>query len=110
MFPNFYLPPLDNETEDINSGREGSGEVSYFYKEIKAKLGLGDMDEKENNEEIKKLLKVDLEGMTKHFMQGFEYFSSQLRGKSTPESSSSSPHDEKKTHGEAIFSKTGPHN
>ena len=36
--------------------------------------------------------------------------SSQLGGNSTPESSSSTPHDEKKTNGEAIFSKTRPHN
>ena len=36
--------------------------------------------------------------------------SSQLGGKSTPRSSSSSPHNEKRTNGEAIFSKIGPHN
>ena len=43
-------------------------------------------------------------------MQGFKLYASQLGGKSTPRSSSSSPHDEKKISGEAIFSKTGPHN
>ena len=43
-------------------------------------------------------------------MQGFELLASQLGGKSTPGSSSSSPHNEKKTNGEAFFSKTGPHN
>ena len=49
--------------------------------------------------------------MTKHFMQGFELLASQLGSKLTPESSSSTPHEERKTHGEeAIFSKTGPHN
>ena len=48
--------------------------------------------------------------MTKHIMQGFEFLASQLGGKSTPGSSSSSPHDEKETHGEMIFSKIGPHN
>ena len=48
--------------------------------------------------------------MTKHFIQGFELLASQLGGKSTPESSSSSTHDENKTNREAIFSKTAPHN
>ena len=38
MFPNYDLPPLDTVTGDINSEREESGEVSSFYKEIKAKL------------------------------------------------------------------------
>ena len=68
------------------------------------------MAEKEDNEELKTFIKSDLEGMTKHFMQGFELLGSQLGGKSTPESSSSSPHVEKKTNGEAIFSKIRPHN
>ena len=54
MFPNYYLHPLDIETEDINNGREGSGEVSSFYKEIKEKLGLGYMDDKGDNEDLKK--------------------------------------------------------
>ena len=53
-FPNYYLPPLETETEGINSGREGSGEVSSFYKEIKEKLGLGYMDDKGDNEDLKK--------------------------------------------------------
>ena len=43
-------------------------------------------------------------------MQVFELLAIQLRGKSTPRSSSISPHDKKKTHGEAIFSNIGPHN
>ena len=34
----------------------------------------------------------------------------QLGGNSTPGSSNSTPHDEKKTCGEVVFSKTGPHN
>ena len=46
MFPDDDLPLSETETRDINSGREGSGEVSSFYKEIKAKLGMGDMDDK----------------------------------------------------------------
>ena len=70
MFPNDDIPPLDIEIGDINSEREGSGEVSSFYKEIKAKLGLGDMDDKENNEELKTSIKSDIEGMTKHFNEG----------------------------------------
>ena len=68
------------------------------------------MDDKGYNEALNKFIKSSLEGMTKHFMQGFELLASQLGGKSTPGSSSSSPHDEKKTNGEAIFSKTVPHN
>ena len=48
--------------------------------------------------------------MTKHFMQGFELLAGQLGIKSAPQSSSSTPHDERKTHGESIFLKTGPHN
>ena len=46
MFPNDDLSPLDTETRDINSEREGSGEVSSFYEDIKEKLGLRDMDDK----------------------------------------------------------------
>ena len=42
-------------------------------------------------------------------MQGFELLVGQLGGKSTPRSSSSSPHVENNTTGEAIFSNTGPH-
>ena len=76
MFPNYYLPPLDTDIEDINSGSEGSGEVSSFYKEIKEKLGLGDMDHKENNEELNAFIQIDLEGITKIFMQGFKLLSS----------------------------------
>ena len=66
----FYidLPPLEIETGDLNSEKGGSGEVSSFYKEIKEKLGLGDMDNKENNEDLKTFIQSSLEGMTKHFM------------------------------------------
>ena len=48
--------------------------------------------------------------MTEYFMQGFKLLAIQHGGKSTPGSSSSSPHDQKNSNGEAIFSKTGPHN
>ena len=109
MFPNEYIPPLYTEIGYLNNEREGSGEVSSFYKEIKAKLGLGDMDDKENNEELKKLTMEALEGITKHFMQVFELLASKLGSKSAPGSSNSTPHDERKTHGEAIFSNR-PHN
>ena len=43
-------------------------------------------------------------------MQGFELMASQLKSKSVPRSSSSTPHVGGKTHGETIFSKTGHHN
>ena len=102
MFFDSDLPPLETETGDLNSEKEGSGEVSSFYKKIKAKLELGDMDDKENND-LKTFIKSTLEGMTKIFMQGFELLARQLGRKSTPMSSSSTPHDERKTHGEAIF-------
>ena len=104
IFPHDELPPLETDTGYINNGREESGEVSSFYKEIKAKLGLGDMDDKENNEDLNTFIKSSFEGMNKHIMQGFELLSIQLGGKSTPGSSSSSPHVEKKTNGETIFS------
>ena len=57
MFPYFYLPPLESETEDLNSERKESGEVSSFYKEIKEKLELRDMDDKDSNEELNTLIK-----------------------------------------------------
>ena len=46
MFPDSDLPPLETESGDLNSEREESGEVSSFYKKIKAKLELGNMDDK----------------------------------------------------------------
>ena len=66
------------------------------------------MDDKGDIEDLKPLIKLYLEGMTKHFIQWFKLLVIQLGGKSTPGSSSSSPHDEKKTNGETIFSKAGP--
>ena len=68
------------------------------------------MDDKGDNEDLRTFLKTSLENMTRHFMQGFKLLANQLGGKSTPRSSNSTPHDEKKTYGEAIFSNTGPHN
>ena len=67
------------------------------------------MDEKQKNEDINPFIKSDLEVMTKHFMQVFELLASQLGSKSTPESNSSTPHDEGETNGETIFSKIGPY-
>ena len=46
MFTNYYLPPLETDTGELNSGREESGEVSSFYKEIKEKPRRRNMDEK----------------------------------------------------------------
>ena len=109
IFPNDGLPPLETDIGDINNGREESEEINSKYEEIRKELGFGDMVDKEDNEDLKTFIKASLEGMKKNFMQGFELFASQLGGKSTAGSSSSSPHDEKKTNGETIFSKTGPH-
>ena len=104
------LPPLETNTGNLNNEKEGSGEVSSFYKKIKEKLELGDMDDKENNEDLETFIKTALEVMTKHFIQGFELLASQLGSKSTPMNIISTPHDEGKINGETIFSKTGPHN
>ena len=68
------------------------------------------MSDKEDNEDLKTFIKLSVEGKTKHFMQGFELLDSQLGGKSTPGSSSGSPHDEKKTNRETNFLNIGPHN
>ena len=76
MFPDSKIPPLETDTGYLNSEKGGSGEVSSFYKEIKEKLGLGDMDHKENNEELNAFIQIDLEGITKIFMQGFKLLSS----------------------------------
>ena len=57
MFPDFDLPPLETETGDLNIRREESGEVSSFYKEIKEKLGRGDMNEKESKEDLNIFIK-----------------------------------------------------
>ena len=43
------LPPLKTNIGDLNSVKGGRGEVSSFYKEIKEKLGLRDMDDKGDN-------------------------------------------------------------
>ena len=85
MFPNFYLPPLDTEFEYINNGREGSEEVSSLDKEIKEKLGFRDMDDKGDNEDLKKFIKEALECMTKHLMQGFELLGIQVGQVNTQE-------------------------
>ena len=61
------------------------------------------MNDKENIEELTKFIMEYLEGMNKIFMQWFEVSSIQLGGNSTPRSSNSSPHDDRKTNGEAIF-------
>ena len=51
------------------------------------------MGDKEDNEDLKKLLKISLENMTRHFMQGFKWLDNQLGGKSTLGISNSTPHD-----------------
>ena len=81
-----------------------------LFTKIKAKLGLEDMGDKENHEDLKTFIKETMEGMSKIFMQGLEFFAIQLMGKSTFGSGSSSAHEERKNHGEAIFSKNRPHN
>ena len=68
MFLDSDLPPLETETGDLYSEREEGGEGSSFYKKIKKKLELGDMDDKENNEDLKTFIKSTLKGMTKHLM------------------------------------------
>ena len=110
MFPDSDLPPLETETGDLDSEREASEESNPSYKEIRKELGFGDMEGKEDNGDLKTFITSALDSRTKHLMQGFELLASQLGAKSTLESSSNTPHDEKKTHGEAIFTNNGPHN
>ena len=57
MFSYSDFPLLETETGYLNSEKEGSGEVSSFYKKIKEKLELGDMDDKEKNEELNTFIK-----------------------------------------------------
>ena len=76
MFPNFVLPPLETESGDLNNEREESGEVSSFYKKIKAKLELGNMDDKEYHEYLSTFIEEFMEGISKIFMQGLELFPS----------------------------------
>ena len=110
MFPDSDPPPLETKNGYLKSEREGSEESNPSYEEIRKELGFGDMEGKEYNGEINTFITTYHDTMTKHLMQGFEFLAIQLGGNSTPGSSSSSPHDERKTHGEGIFLKTGPHN
>ena len=110
MFPNLDIPSLETETGYLNSEREESEESNPSYEEIRKELGFGDMEGKEDNGDLKTFITSSLETMTKHIMQGFELIASQLGRKSTSGSSNSTPHDEDKTNGETIFSKTRPHN
>ena len=89
MFPADELPPLETDIGDINNGREESEEINSRYENIRKELGFGDIADKEYNEDLKTFIKASLEGMTRHFMQGFKFLASQLGGKSTPGSSSS---------------------
>ena len=68
------------------------------------------MEEKEDKGDLKKFITSSLESMTKNIIQGFGLLVGQLGSKSTPRSSSSTPHDEGKTNGETNFPKTRPHN
>ena len=97
MFPNYDLPPLETNTGDINSGREGSEESNPSYEEIRKELGCGDMEGKEDSRDLKKFITAALETIAKHLMQGFELMARQLGSNSAP-GSSSTPHDERKTH------------
>ena len=57
MFSDYDFYPLETEIGYLNSEKEGSGEVSYFYKKIKEKLELGDINDKENNEYLNTFIK-----------------------------------------------------
>ena len=43
IFPDDDLPPLETDTGDINSGREGSEESNFSYAEIRIEQGFGDI-------------------------------------------------------------------
>ena len=76
------LPPLKTEIGDINNGREESEEINSRDEEIRKEIGFGDMVDKEDNEDLKTFIKVSLEGMNKHFMQGFKLLAIKLGCKS----------------------------
>ena len=97
MFLDSSLPPLETKTGDLNSEREGSEESNPSYEEIRKELGFGDMEGKEDNGDLKKFITSSLYSMAKHLMQGFELMARQLGSNSAP-GSSSTPHDERKTH------------
>ena len=54
-----------------------------------------DMDDNIYSQDLKKFIKVSLEGMTKQLLQGFEVMATQLRGKMEAASSRSSHHGKK---------------
>ena len=50
IFIDYILPPLENYIQDINNGREEGEEVNSKYEKIREKLGLRDMEDKEDKE------------------------------------------------------------
>ena len=96
-----------SEAEDIVSGKEEGEEINYALVVIKDKLGVEFMDE---NEEFKKLMNSYFYNMNNNIINFFELISSQLGGKLAARGSSSSHHEGKKTYGETISLKIGPHN
>ena len=103
MFPDSDLPPLETETRHLNNEREESDESNPSYEDIRKDLGFGDIEGKEYNGDPKTFITRAIYTMKKHHMQGFELMASQIGSKLVPESSSSTPHVEGKTHGETIF-------
>ena len=71
MFHDSDLPPLETETGDLNCEREESEESNPSYEEIRKELGFGGMEGKEDNGDLKKIIRSSLDSMTKHLMQGF---------------------------------------
>ena len=96
--------------EILRVKRKEVEKLFLFTRRLRKKLDLGDMDDKENNEDLNTFITSYFDTMTKHLMQGFELMASQFGSKTVPRISSSAPHVEGKTNGETIFLKTRPHN
>ena len=105
-------PPLDPEVEGVFVGGEEVVEEEVPFAETMNSEGKGPIDH-ENIEYIKLIqpLFYDItKNMKQRLMKGFKLFISQFGRKGVIGDSSSSQSEEKKTMGEHIFSRIGPHN
>ena len=106
-------PPLDSKFEGVFVGGEEVVEEEVHFAETMTSEGKGPTDH-ENIEYIKliqPLFDYITNKMNQQLMKGFKLLVSQFGSKLGLMGDSSSSHsEEKKTMGEKIFSRTGPHN
>ena len=103
-------PPLDPEVKGVFVEEEVEEEEVHSV-ETMTNEGKGLPDDKEEYIKLIKTLFYDItNNMTHHIMKGFELLASQFGSKGLIGDSSSSQSKEKKTMGEHIFSRIGPHN